>query len=254
MDVGAERYGPDTVYVYWLSLHTQEVSEEAQYALLSHDERERASRFHLARDRLLYVYARASLRRLIGKALDSDPASLIFRYNAFGKPFLRDESGACPLEFNVSHTVDLAVIALSVGRPVGIDVEHPVAELGMENIAHRMFSVSEQKTLHEIPEPNRTAAFFRCWARKEAYLKMRGEGLSYPTDQFSVLLDEFSDDALIGDELAPGIIEKVQIRDLECPAGYVAAIALHGRNWKLEILGCHEHHIAAPVKIGRVNA
>lgn len=179
---------------------------------LSEDERERAASFHFDRDRARFVRCRALLRHLIARSIGGDAAALAFRYNAYGKPELDD------VHFNVSHSANIAVIALTPAGlhiPIGIDVEaiNPSAEV--MSLARTAFSPEECAALAAMPEEERVPAFFRGWTRKEAYLKLLGTGFSLPSDSFTVPL---TDEPLtfIGD---------YALRDLEVPAGFACAIA-----------------------------
>jgi 4'-phosphopantetheinyl transferase len=178
-------------------------------AVLSTDELERAARFHFERDRRRFVRCRALLRKLIARSIGCDAASLTFRYNAYGKPEL-DE-----IHFNVSHSANIAVIALTYA-PIGIDVEtiNPSAEV--MSLARTAFSSAECGALAAMPHAERAAAFFRGWTRKEAYLKLLGTGFSLASDSFTV--------SLANEPLT--FIGDYALRDLEVPPGFACAIAM----------------------------
>ena len=180
-------------------------------AILSADELERAARFHFERDRVRFMRCRTLLRQLIARATGRGAASLTFRYNAYGKPELED------IHFNVSHSANVAVIALATA-PIGIDVESidPTAEV--MSLARTAFSSDECAALSAMPPDDRVPAFFRGWARKEAYLKLLGTGFSLPSGSFSVSLDA-EPLTYIGD---------VAVRDVAIKAGFACAIAMRG--------------------------
>lgn len=178
--------------------------------LLSPDERERAARFRFARDRIRFARCRALLRLVIAHATRSDAASLVFHYGVYGKPRLRE------LHFNVSHAAQLAAIVLSREEPVGIDVEKIDPAADVMSLAHTAFSIDENAQLASLPHDARTAAFFRGWTRKEAYLKLLGTGLSLPSDSFTISLTE-TPSTSIGD---------CELHDIDVPAGFVCALAV----------------------------
>jgi 4'-phosphopantetheinyl transferase len=155
---------------------------------LSEDERARAERFRVESVQWQFVVSRAVLRMLLGRYLDSAPETLTFRYGPHGKPALGGTFADHPLRFNVSHTEDVALLAFTRGREVGVDVEHihPQAQ----NIAAHFFSQAENAALLALPETEREAAFFRAWTRKEAFIKARGDGFALPLTNFDVSLDE----------------------------------------------------------------
>jgi 4'-phosphopantetheinyl transferase len=150
-----------------------------ELAILSDEERARAARFVRARDRRRFARCRAALRQILGAMLSEPADSLRFRSFAKGKPQLDRGPGIVgPLRFNVSHSDNLALIALSHGREVGVDVERlrPISEA--ERIVASFFTAAEQEAFAAIPEPERAAAFLRGWTRKEAVLKGLGMGIS----------------------------------------------------------------------------
>src|SRR5262245_40794838 len=154
--------------------------------ILSSDERERMRRFHFERDRRCHLVARGLLRTLLGRYLGMAPDKLRFDYSPFGKPSLAAGLVQRPLQFNVSHAVEIVLIAIAAGRTLGIDVEHIRADIAVGEIAARFFSANEQGALATLAGDLQHGAFFDCWTRKEAYIKAIGEGLSLPLDQFDV--------------------------------------------------------------------
>jgi 4'-phosphopantetheinyl transferase len=150
-----------------------------ELAVLSDDERARAARFVRARDRRRFARCRAALREILGRLLDDPAGSLRFRAAAVGKPELdRGPSGDASLRFNVSHSADLGIIAVSRGRELGVDLEklRPISEA--RGIVASFFTAAEQDAFAAIPEPARRGAFLRGWTRKEAVLKGFGTGIA----------------------------------------------------------------------------
>jgi 4'-phosphopantetheinyl transferase len=151
--------------------------------LLSDDERQRAARFVFEKDRRFFAACRSALRVLLGRYLERRAEEISFVYSERGKPRVAGEGD---LRFNVSHSGGLAVFAFTLGCELGADVEmvRPVPE--MDHIAQRFFCQEEYNELVNLPEDEKPDAFFRCWTRKEAYIKATGDGLSAPLDQFRV--------------------------------------------------------------------
>lgn len=153
---------------------------------LSPDETARAERFHFPRHRHAFVLGRAALRALLGSYLDIPATEVRFVYGPQGKPAL--ESDARALRFNASNSGKLAAYVFTIGCEIGIDIEQHRPLPDLENIAHRFFSPEEAAELLGLAATERTAAFFRCWTRKESYIKAMGGGLSIPLDSFQVTL------------------------------------------------------------------
>lgn len=153
------------------------------YNLLAPDERIRAARFQLADDRRRYAVARGALRMLIGRYENIPPQQIQFAHNDFGKPLLLHETD---LQFNVSHSQDLALLAFSRGRLIGVDVEFKRPLADAEDMAAHYFSPGEYDQFRQLGKAQQQAAFFSCWTRKEAFIKAIGEGLSHPLHTFAV--------------------------------------------------------------------
>ncbi|MFT4979699.1 MAG: 4'-phosphopantetheinyl transferase [Myxococcota bacterium] len=169
----------------WLVNLAQSPPAEAQArALLSEDEREQADRFVFARDRRRYTIGRATLRVLLGEATGGPPQLLQFTYGPQKKPSLSTGSAW----FNLSNSGDLALIGVTQLGELGVDLEVPRSLLDGPGLARSMFSLAEQAALASFPSEHWTTAFFRCWTRKEAYVKAIGDGLSAPLERFTVSL------------------------------------------------------------------
>ncbi len=194
---------------------------------LSPDESRRASRFHFERDRRRFVATRGVLRGLLGRYLGVDPSALVFGYGPHGKPALGSPWQG--LRFNVSHSGGLALLAFATDHEIGVDIEQerPVPE--MDSITERNFSPRESAELRLLEERDRRRAFFRCWTRKEAFIKAVGDGLSHPLDAFAVTLAPGEPARLLhvaGDPEAP---RRFRLEGLEPADGFAAALAVLGR-------------------------
>jgi 4'-phosphopantetheinyl transferase len=192
-------------------------------ATLSPDELERAKRFHFAKDGNRYVVARGLLRKLLGGYLHRPPADLEFSYGEYGKPDLSGLNASSGYSFNLSHSAGVVVFAIGKERNLGIDVELIKPDSAGEDIARRFFSPSEVSDLQTLPPESRAEAFFRCWTRKEAYLKARGKGLQIPLDTFSVSLRPGGLAQFLS-----GVDSQWQIAGFSPAEGYVAAVVYDG--------------------------
>jgi 4'-phosphopantetheinyl transferase len=204
-----------------LDASTEEVS--AYYPLLSTEEQQRALRFRVERPRKEFVLTRATLRILLAQYLGSTPQEVRFRYAVRGKPTLEGERGLC---FNVSHTNGLALLAFVKQRAIGVDVERLGRETEVERLAERFFSKRERDELKPLCGDELRAAFFRCWTRKEAYVKARGEGLSLPLHQFDVSVAPDASHALLATRPDPAEAALWTISDVTMGSGYAAAVAV----------------------------
>ncbi len=197
------------------------------YDHLSPSERLRASRFRGARLRDRYVACRGGLREILAAHLHTLPGPIEFTHNRYGKPAVPGYG----LSFNVSHSHEFALIAVTEGREVGVDIERLDPRFVTEQIPERFFSPGEVAELRALPQHLQTRGFFNCWTRKEAYIKALGYGLSMALDSFDVSLDPAKPAAILR-----GVPNwQLQALDLgpELNTDYAAAIVAQGANWQV---------------------
>jgi 4'-phosphopantetheinyl transferase len=226
--------GDNEVHVWRVDLNAAAASPSQWEQVLSPEERERTARFRFEKDRLHFSAARSWLRMVLGRYLGSAPGTLRFRYAEKGKPSLDPSQEANRLTFNISHSGGVALFAFTRGREVGIDVEGIRRNFDTEAIARRFFSAAEQARLSDLPADERPEAFFRCWTRKEAYIKAMGEGLSLPLHQFDVSIGVGDQNALLATRPDPGEASLWSLSDLEAGRDFAAAIAVAGSGWKAQ--------------------
>lgn len=195
----------------------------AGYELLSREEKARAIRFRVERPRSDFILTRATLRLLLARYAVCTPHEVHFRYGAQGKPALEGDSSLC---FNASHTYGLALMAFVKQRAIGVDVENVNRETEPKRLAERFFSESERQALTPLRGNELRAAFFRCWTRKEAFIKAKGDGLSMPLHQFDVSVVPDERRALLATRPDPLEVGRWILRDLPVRAGYAAALAV----------------------------
>jgi len=203
------------VHVWHLQLDETRPHRDRLDTLLSTDERARAARLVLPEVRDRFVMTRAVLRCLLGRYLGTDPRQLSFRYGAHGKPEL-DTSGSAAIHFNASHSHDVALFAVTLGRGVGIDVERIRAGVACDDLAQRFFAPEEVARLRALPEAERRRAFFQSWARQEAVVKARGDGLTRALDGES-----------------RWTVERWRVEDVDVRDDYAAAVAVEGHDWQM---------------------
>jgi 4'-phosphopantetheinyl transferase len=200
---------------------------------LASSEVERASNYRSRRDRERFVIARGTLRMLLGRYLSRDPQALRFVYNAYGKPFLEPSEDRLNLSFSLSHAEDLALFAIARDRAIGVDIERIRDGFDIEEIAKRFFSPRERSALDALPAERKVEAFFSAWTRKEAYVKARGRGFTLALDGFDVSLTLDVPIALLEMGDTPRYSQYWTLQSLWPGPGYVASIALEGRDWRV---------------------
>jgi 4'-phosphopantetheinyl transferase len=225
--------GRNEVHVWQATLNQAPSQIQSFQHNLAADEQARAERFYFERDRDHFVVARGVLRAILGGYLNRAPECLTFCYGSHGKPVLAEEAGGDAIRFNVSHSYGMALYAVARGREVGIDLERIRFDLAVAEIAERFFSRREAAMLRALPTAAQYQAFFRCWTRKEAYVKARREGLSLPFDQFDLSPVPAESDAAPGTQPDPSETSRWSLQELTPAPGYVAALAVEGHGWRL---------------------
>lgn len=224
----------DDVHVWRIALAVGDTLLACLRETLGEDERKRAERFHFEKDRRHFIAGRGSMRILLAGYLARRPEEVRFAYSNYGKPRLVDTDNAGNLHFNLTHSHGLALLALTRGRDVGVDVERlRDMERDGEPLAERFFSPREVAALRSLPLELRREAFFHCWTRKEAYIKAVGKGLALPLDQFDVTLQPGEPAALLATQGDSQEARRWSMRSLQPGEGFVAALAVEGYSWNL---------------------
>lgn len=232
------------VDVWRASLDVSRGSLERLTAVLSVDESERARRFRFDVVRERFIAAHGCLRDILSRYLHCEPAELRFSTGAYGKPALAMDSDNRKIEFNLAHSGAHALVAVADVRRVGVDLEHMRQGISMEELARRYFSKLEVSELMALPTEQRQLAFFSGWARKEAYIKAHGLGLSLPLDSFDVSVDPQGPPLLLATRPDPEEAARWTLYHLQVGPDYAAALVAEGRvdainlwNWNLEESG-----------------
>ena len=179
---------PSEVHIWSANLTAERSEEEAACLLLSPDECKRANRFRFDKHRRRFILARSYLRQILSIYTNIAPGQLQFVYSKLGKPSLA-LSEQTHLEFNLAHSEELAVFAIRLDYPIGIDLEK-IQQPEPQGIAERFFSLEENSLLSKLSGEEKTHAFYSIWSRKEAIIKAIGHGLSIPLSSFDVSLKE----------------------------------------------------------------
>ena len=220
----------DEVHVWHASLRQSACGLESLFGLLSDDERSKALRYYFRSDCDRYIAGRGILRSVLALYLQLPPEELRFAYSPYGKPSLETQGCGLNLRFNVSHSHEEAIYAVALGREVGLDIEFIRDEFASLQLAEQFFSRREVMMLRTVTEGAAwRRAFFNCWTRKEAYIKARGEGLSYPLDGFAVSLVPGEPASLIQVENDPVECSRWSLYEVSAAPGYVGALAVAGR-------------------------
>lgn len=221
------------IHVWYASLNQPLASFERLALLLSVDEQARAKRFYFEKDRTRYASGRGILRSILGHYLNVEPQHIQLCYGEYGKPSLEKRYAETALNFNISHSNDLALYAIARGKSVGIDLEHIREIADMDQVVKKFFAEKEQATFYNLHPNERREAFFKVWTRKEAYLKAIGVGLSEPLHYVEVSVSPQDQPGLLSVVGTSQDASHWSLQDMASPPGYVATLAVEGKEYQL---------------------
>jgi 4'-phosphopantetheinyl transferase len=213
----------DEVHVWSVPLDACAAGAAGRAGVLDAAERERAAALWREADRRRWSTCRVAVRLILSGYLGEAPERLRFAAGPRGKPALDGPWAGPPLQFNLSHSVGLAALAVTRACPVGVDVEcvRPVPDFA--GIVRRYFSPAERRAFDRVRPAEQLAAFFTCWTRKEAVVKALGEGFFRAPDRFDVTF-------------APG--EPARVLAFHDPPDDAASWALHALDLESPAVGC----------------
>jgi 4'-phosphopantetheinyl transferase len=221
---GALAVGTDAVHVWRVPLALPDALLGWAESMLDDDERSRAERFHFRGDRVRFAAGRAIQRQLLAAYLGVGPEAVRYRTNAFGKPELATNGiarTAMDIRFNFSNSAELGLLAVTLGRSVGVDIEKLRAVPDAMQLAADWLSAADCAALDAAHPEQRERMFLSCWTRYEACAKAVGRGLSFRRGECAFAM-----------------------RALTPAAGYVGALAVEGHDctlrqfeWRVEDTG-----------------
>jgi len=172
------------IWISYLNMHP--VKLKYLYSLLSDIEEERSKQFKFFKHRKLFIASHGFLHSVLSYYIDTPANEIRFSQSEHGKPFIIDEQNRRQLQFNLSHSNHLAVLAICEQKNIGVDIEHRERKVDWQGVIRRFFTQREQDEIFRLSKESQTDAFFQVWARKEAYMKVTGHGLSLSPSQFEV--------------------------------------------------------------------
>jgi 4'-phosphopantetheinyl transferase len=242
---GFERQGPtnlepNTVHLWGVELDGSPRCLEQCAQWLDEEEQHRAARLVREGDRQRYVLAHGALRIVLSRYLGLSPDLLELYRSEAGKPSLTRESRGQPaITFNMSHAHGRALIAVSKGQEVGVDLERIRSDVAVAKLSERFFAPSEHATIMQSTQEQRAARFFRYWVAKEAVLKAQGIGLR-ALNQCEILLGADGVGAEVLVPVGSLLQDNWRVRLLSCGEGWEAAVAAQEVDWVAQcgLAGC----------------
>ena len=211
------------------------------WEILSEEETLRARRFVFPRDRDRYVRAHGIMRTLLASYIDTSPEKILFSSSRYGKPQIQKKQTSQDIRFNLSHSAGVAVLAVSCGYELGIDIEivRPIDQ----DVAKGHFSRQELATLQSLPPEEWLQGFYRCWTSKEALLKGEGLGLNLPLDAFDVEAHPQRSPALLNCRPPTSIAPDWLLIDLKPAPDAVCTLAMHDETGQLASQRLRDHTV-----------
>jgi 4'-phosphopantetheinyl transferase len=216
------------VHLWRFSLDAPEPEQVALKALLSTGERQRAKDIRMDAHRRRFEVGHGRLRRVLSSYIGLAPEAIEFGRHSRGKPFIVAAQNPAGVQHNYSNTGNLAIVGVALGRPLGVDVEAHRSDVDMELIARRQFAPGEQARLVSLPAPERPAAFYRCWTRKEAYLKASGDGIAGGLQGFEVSFLPGEPPAIVRAKDGPEECRRWSVIAFDAGPGLSAACVVEG--------------------------
>lgn len=210
---------PQEVHIWKTNLEQSSINVQNSFKILNEYEKNKARRFHFEKHQKRFIIARSSLKKILSLYLSISPQEIEFIYNDYGKPKLIDKINKLALQFNVSHSKNMAIYGITCHYLIGVDIEYirPMPEA--ENLAKRFFSDKEYEQMRPLPSEEKSKEFFKLWTAKEAYLKAIGQGIS-------------------------GGLEKVEISQYE-PKQFISLPESNNIKYNLFYLTPHYNYLAA---------
>jgi 4'-phosphopantetheinyl transferase len=219
---------PNEVHIWLVQSNDPNFVFEDFEGLLSSVERDRASKFKFDTDRQPYVIAHAALRLILSTYAKRPAEELQFASGPFGKPKLVDLHPKMEIDFNLSHSHEVALVAVTAAREIGVDVEWVRKEFAFAEVAKRFFTRREVAALHSLPHNFQREAFYKCWTSKEALLKAKGTGLRGELDEVEILFN-LEDGVRVNSTVPNWTLVELNPGD-----GYVGALAVQGPQCRLQ--------------------
>ncbi len=223
---------PGVVHVWWIRMDEPALPIGEFYKSLAEDERQRAAAMPSeAGER--YVCCHGLLRWILARYCGDDAASLVFTTDLRGKPHLATIPNR-KLSFNLAHNSGLAIVGVTSGGEIGVDVEHRSRWEEIEQNASEVFTPEELTMLKALPDRHRHNAIVRGWVRKEALLKAAGHGLTVRLSDLDVLTEHQRSIHV------PGVDTPWRLIDLQLPdENSAAAVAVADRDEPIEVFLRH---------------
>ncbi|WOD43237.1 4'-phosphopantetheinyl transferase family protein [Hwangdonia lutea] len=216
---------PKTIHIWVININDVIHKIDNLKHVINKAEKEKASNFHFKKDQNKYIMSRGALRVLSACYLNRNAKEIEFEYGEYGKPEYNFDSD---LKFNISHSGDLIVLSFVKEFDIGVDIEKVKADFDIFEIAANFFSDLEIKTLKKVPKDKQVEYFYRCWTRKESFIKAKAMGLSFPLDSFSVCINSDKKTAVLETKWDINEKDTWSLFTFSPQPNYIGAVSIQG--------------------------
>lgn len=223
----------DEVHLWGMNLQISDDLVENYSQTLSEDEILRANRFHFDYLRRRYIVARGQLRYLLGHYLGLISREICFKYSEKGKPSLDLPDLSLKIEFNLSHSEEIALFGFRKKGLIGVDVEKPRQITDVKAIAQRFFCQEEGALIEALEGKEQINAFFQLWTAKEAYLKAMGGGISAGLDKVQIKWQQGEIMGLLINDPLLSLNRSWQCISFDLKKEYIGAVVTEGKKERI---------------------
>lgn len=221
---------PEFIDLWKIDLKSEDRNIFMHAQFLTSEEHARAGKYVNGKKSREFIITRSVLRNVIGHVLNENPKYLDISYTRLGMPVLSRQSGSSAIFFNVSHSYDLALIAVTVEDPVGIDIEKMREDVDHEALSKRFFSETEYSDIMQYEGQERLRAFFATWTRKESIVKALGTGIASGLKSFDVTVDPSASPELRATRWDDDVEKHWTLNTIDADKEYFACLASTGKD------------------------
>ncbi len=185
------------------------IEDQRYWSLLNQEEQKKAQTFTRPELQRKYIKTRGALREILASYLDIAEDKIELKTAEHGKPFIANN----PVHFNLSHTANKFVLAITNFSEVGVDLEQYKERKSFSGLVNKCFSEQERQYWYALPEDKKVQMFYRFWVRKEAFVKAVGRGIALGLDQCVINPDDHARFLNIPDSY--GVANDWKIQDVE---------------------------------------
>lgn len=183
---GPLKLNSNEIDIWLFHLNTSPPRIKHFYPLLSDDEKERSEKFINFIHRKRFIASHGFMRSTLSRYTGIPAEKLVFKKADNGKPFLAIDNNSPAIRFNLSHSHNMALLGVCLENELGVDIEYMERKNDWRGIIKRFFTDVEQTSIFSLADDQQQNAFFKTWTRKEAHMKVTGQGLRLSPTQFTI--------------------------------------------------------------------